>query len=86
MKIIKESDLNAVELACDFLRQGKVISFSSDTVYGVAADAKNFDAVNTLYEIKNRDSKKPIAIFVNTSLSDSVSTVCSPYDGMSKCG
>ena len=64
MKIIKESDLNAVELACDFLRQGKVISFSSDTVYGVAADARNYDAVNTLYEIKNRDAKKPIAIFV----------------------
>ncbi len=64
MKIIKESDLNAIELACDFLRQGKVISFASDTVYGVAADARNYDAVNTLYEIKNRDVKKPIAIFV----------------------
>jgi L-threonylcarbamoyladenylate synthase len=64
MKLIKESDLNSIELACDFLRAGKIISFATDTVYGIAADASNFKAVESLYEIKNRDKKNPIAIFL----------------------
>ncbi len=64
MKLIKESDPNSVELACEFLRAGKVISFATDTVYGIAADASNPLAVEKLYEVKNRDSKNPIAIFV----------------------
>lgn len=64
MKIIAENDENAVDLACDFLRAGKIISFATDTVYGIAVDASNSQAIQKLYEIKNRDEKKPIAIFV----------------------
>lgn len=64
MKIIKENNSDAVDLACEFLRAGKIISFATDTVYGIAADASNFNAVEALYKIKNRDEKKPIAIFV----------------------
>jgi L-threonylcarbamoyladenylate synthase len=64
MLVVKESDGDAIELACKFLRAGKIISFASDTVYGIAVDASNFKAVAALYEIKNRDPKKPIAIFV----------------------
>jgi L-threonylcarbamoyladenylate synthase len=64
MKIVNESEKNAVVLACEFLRAGKVISFATDTVYGIAVDATNFKAVEALYKIKQRDKKKPIAIFV----------------------
>lgn len=64
MQVIKESDKNSVELACEFLRAGKVISFATDTIYGLAVDAANSKAVETLYKIKNRDEKKPIAIFL----------------------
>jgi len=64
MQIIKESDHNALELACDFLRAGKIISFACDTVYGIAVDAGNFKAVENLYKLKNRAKNKPIAIFL----------------------
>lgn len=64
MRIIKESDKGAVRTACDFLREGKIISFASDTVYGLAVDASNSVAVEALYKIKKRDKKKPIAVFV----------------------
>jgi len=64
MLIVNENDPNAATLASEFLRDGKIISFSTDTVYALAADASNFEAVETLYQIKNRDPKKPIAIFV----------------------
>jgi L-threonylcarbamoyladenylate synthase len=64
MKVISEKDLDAVSIACEFLRAGKVISFATDTIYGIAVDASNFKAVEALYKIKKRDEKKPIAIFV----------------------
>lgn len=64
MKIISEKDKDAADLANQFLREGKVISFATDTIYGIAVDASNDEAVERLYEIKKRDQKKPIAIFV----------------------
>ena len=64
MQIIKEEDQSAISLAIDSLQKGKIIAFASDTIYGLAVDATNSKAVEALYEIKKRDSKKPIAIFV----------------------
>lgn len=64
MKIIKTSDLNSVAQTCEVLKQGGVVSFPTDTVYGLAADATNFNAVEKLFQIKARDPNKPIAIFL----------------------
>lgn len=66
MKIIHEENPQALELAVAALRSGKIISFSCDTVYGIAADACNSKAVDGLYKLKNRDQKKPIAIFLQS--------------------
>ena len=41
-------------LACDFLRLGKIISFATDTVYGIAFDPTNYEAVTDLYKLKKR--------------------------------
>ena len=41
MLVIDEKKSNAVDVAIDFLQKGKVISFATDTVYGVAVDATN---------------------------------------------
>ena len=64
MLVIDEKKSNAVEVAIDFLQKGKVISFATDTVYGVAVDATNPKAVEGLYKLKKRDKNKPIAIFL----------------------
>ncbi len=64
MKIISENNPNVVNLACEALKNGEVIAFATDTVYGIACDAANSNAVKKLYDIKKRDEKKPIAIFV----------------------
>ena len=64
MRIIKESDNEAVNLACESLNNGQVIAIATDTVYGLAVDASNPHAIEKLYQIKARDPKKPIAIFV----------------------
>ncbi len=64
MQVISEQNKDAIKLACEFLRAGNLISFATDTVYGVAADASNSQAVSKLYDLKERDCKKPVAIFV----------------------
>ena len=64
MLVIDQKNSNAVDVAIDFLQQGKVICFATDTVYGVAVDATNPSAVERLYELKNREKNKPIAIFL----------------------
>ncbi len=64
MKIISEKDSAAISLAVDFLCAGKVISFATDTVYGIAVDASNNKAIERIYSIKKRDKNKPIAIFL----------------------
>ncbi len=63
-KIIQESDPDSLDLACTSLREGKIISFFCDTVYGLAVDASNSDAVESLYQIKSRNKRKPIVIFL----------------------
>lgn len=64
MIIISEKNPDSVNLAIKYLKQGKIIALPTDTVYGVAVDASNYKAVSNLYKIKNRDIKKPVAIFV----------------------
>jgi len=64
MQIVNEKNPNAATLAHKFLRAGKIIAIPTDTVYGLACDASNLRAVEALYKIKNRDEKKPIAIFL----------------------
>lgn len=64
MQIIDENNQKAAKIAAQFILEGKIIAFPTDTVYGIACDAANSNAVAQLYKIKKRDLKKPIAIFV----------------------
>lgn len=47
------------------LKNKGIISIPTDTVAGIMADAKSDEAVNKIYQAKNRAEKKPIAILVN---------------------
>jgi L-threonylcarbamoyladenylate synthase len=64
MQIINQKNPQAINLAINYLNSGKIIAFPTDTVYGVAIDATNQEAVKKLYELKQRDFSKPISIFV----------------------
>ena len=59
------SDLKSqAGLAASVLAKGEVIATPTDTIYGLAALASNTKAVRKIYEIKGRNSAKPIAICV----------------------
>jgi L-threonylcarbamoyladenylate synthase len=44
------------------IRDGGVIVFPADTVYGLACDPENEEAVRRLYELKGRPPDKPAAV------------------------
>jgi len=58
-------DETSVKLAGELLLKGQVIAVPTDTIYGIAGLAQNSEAVNRIYEIKGRDSSKPVAICLN---------------------
>jgi len=64
MLVIDQYQQNAISLAIEKLKNGKVIAIPTDTVYGLAVDAKNFNAIENLYHLKKRDKNKPLAIFL----------------------
>jgi len=46
----------------DCIERGGVAVFPADTVYGLACDPENADAVRRLYELKGRPADKPAAV------------------------
>lgn len=59
---INKYEHEAVSLAVKLINNGSVVALPTDTVYGLASDAQNSNAINKLYNIKGRNLEKPIAI------------------------
>ena len=56
------SDLSGITLAIESIKNGGVVIFPTDTVYGIGCDPYNEDAVERIYQLKNRDSTKPLPV------------------------
>lgn len=50
------------------LRAGKIGVIPTDTIYGLVGQAFSKRAVEKIYEIKKRDTKKPFIILISSSL------------------
>lgn len=48
------------------LTEGGVVAFPTETVYGLAADARRDDAVRFIYAVKGRPSDNPLIVHVHT--------------------
>ena len=44
----------SVALAAKLLQQGELVALPTETVYGIAADARNGEAVKKIFEAKGR--------------------------------
>lgn len=56
----------AIESAIALLREGEIIAFPTDTVYGLASDAFHAPGIIKLFEAKGRDANKAIAILIGS--------------------
>jgi tRNA threonylcarbamoyl adenosine modification protein (Sua5/YciO/YrdC/YwlC family) len=46
------------------LRKGDVVALPTDTFYGLAVDPVNLQAVEQIYQIKNRPKNKPLSLLI----------------------
>jgi len=66
MEILKlnSNKKEAIKKTALYIKEGKVVVFPTDTVYGIICDAKNKKAVNKIFRIKKRSVKKILPLFV----------------------
>jgi L-threonylcarbamoyladenylate synthase len=53
-----------VEEALEVLRSGNIILYPTDTIWGIGCDATSEEAVQRIYQIKNREDSKSMIILV----------------------
>ena len=63
-KIIPAGDKEALPHAIDILRNGRLVAFPTDTVYGLGALAFDGKAVESIYLAKNRPVEKAIPVLI----------------------
>ncbi len=56
----------AIKKALQVLRDGGVILYPTDTIWGIGCDATNDEAVNRIYEIKKRSDKKSMLVLLDS--------------------
>lgn len=54
-----------IEEAARIIRQGGLVAFPTETVYGLGADALNAEAVGKIYEAKGRPSDNPMIVHIS---------------------
>jgi tRNA threonylcarbamoyl adenosine modification protein (Sua5/YciO/YrdC/YwlC family) len=69
-----------IDRAAELLRDGKLVAVPTETVYGLASDATQAQAVHDNYEAKGRPDTKPLNVLVDGMAM--VETVCRdiPFD------
>jgi len=53
-----------ISLAAARLREGELVAFPTETVYGLGANALDADAVSAIYALKGRPSNNPLIVHV----------------------
>src|SRR5512145_51780 len=54
-----------IDQAVEALRDGEVVAFPTETVYGLGADAQNPDAVHKIFELKGRPATHPLIVHID---------------------
>jgi len=55
---------NGTKLGGSLIRQGELVAFPTETVYGLGADGLNPGAVNRIFEVKGRPNDNPLILHV----------------------
>jgi len=64
LRIEDEGREEAIRVATAALRAGGIVLYPTDTLYGLAVDATNAEALERLRLVKGRERKKPISLIV----------------------
>ena len=54
-----------VRKACEVLKNGGIILYPTDTIWGIGCDATNEEAVKRVYELKHREDSKAMLVLLD---------------------
>lgn len=60
------ADYASIERAAELLKQGKLVAFPTETVYGLGADASNAEAVRGIFSAKGRPVDHPLIVHIGS--------------------
>lgn len=63
--IVRPADAEALRLASDLLREGSLVAFPTETVYGLGADALDRNAVLSIFAAKGRPADNPLIVHIH---------------------
>jgi L-threonylcarbamoyladenylate synthase len=61
---IEHPDADKIQEAAEALRDGELVAFPTETVYGLGADALNAEAVQKVFKAKGRPSDNPLIVHI----------------------
>jgi L-threonylcarbamoyladenylate synthase len=62
--IISQCSLDVLRQAAENLKSGGLVAFPTETVYGIGADAENYEATQRMYAVKNRPADHPVIVHI----------------------
>ncbi|MDP1768019.1 MAG: L-threonylcarbamoyladenylate synthase [Nitrospirota bacterium] len=68
-KVLPAANEESIRLAAEVIRNGGLVAFPTETVYGLGCDALNPDAVARVFEAKRRPSFDPLIVHIATEAS-----------------
>ena len=60
-----ENYKNDIKSAAEIIKQGGLVAFPTETVYGLGGDGTNPDAAKKIYAAKGRPSDNPLIIHIS---------------------
>ena len=62
---ILKPDKDSIKLACSLIKNGEVVGVPTETVYGLAGDANNPEAIKKIFEAKGRPADNPLIVHIS---------------------
>jgi len=66
-EILSAKEPQALQLALEIIRQGGMVAFPTDTVYGLGTSAFDPQGIEQLYVVKEREGRKAIAVLLSSA-------------------
>lgn len=65
-EVLNANNHEAISRAIDLLKEGELVAIPTETVYGLAADARNINAVKKIFTAKNRPDNHPLIVHISS--------------------
>ena len=80
---VNNPDMDSINVAADAIRRGELVVFPTETVYGLAADARNDEAVKKIFIAKGRNTN--VALPVQIASADCLDSAADFVSNEAKC-